>query len=439
MRAPFGIAVAVLVLLASASGGCRGREQAEPAFSAGHPLAMREAGGSASIDRRIGDLQRRLRREPSSPEAWLTLGEEWVRKAREVADPGLYRSAEDCARAALALARDSQRAHRLLGLVLLEDHRFEEARRLAEALVARAPDDPAAHGILSDALLELGRSDEAARAAQRMMDLKPNLPAYVRASYLLWLRGDVEGALESARLAVDSGGEAESRAWARTQAALLRWSRGDLDGADAELERALAEAPEHAAAMVARGRVALSRRDFAAARAWLERAHRRAPLPETAWLLGDARAASGDEAGAREAYDRVVRGGRAVDHRTLALFLATKDRAPEEALRLAEAERTVRDDVYTEDAYAWALYRAGRLAEADRAAREATRLGTPDPRLLWHAGAIRIACGSRREGLALVRRALRLNPEFDLTGAAEARELLALEARGGSVTAGRRP
>ena len=287
---------------------------------------MREAGGSASIDRRIGDLQRRLRREPSSPEAWLTLGEAWVRKAREEADPGLYRSAEDCARAALALARDSQRAHRLLGLVLLEDHRFEEARRLAEALVARAPDDAAAHGVLSDALLELGRTDEAAHAAQRMMDLKPNLPAYVRASYLLWLRGDVAGALESARLAVDAGGEAESRAWARTQAALLRWSRGDLDGADAELERALAEAPEHAAAMVARGRVALSRRDFAAARAWLERAHRRAPLPETAWLLGDARAASGDEAGAREAYDRVIRDGRAVDHRTLALFLATKGR-----------------------------------------------------------------------------------------------------------------
>ena len=71
MRAPFGIAVAVLVLLASASGGCRGREQAEPAFTTGHPLAMREAGGSASIDRRIGDLQRRLRREPSSPDCLL--------------------------------------------------------------------------------------------------------------------------------------------------------------------------------------------------------------------------------------------------------------------------------------------------------------------------------------------------------------------------------
>ena len=61
MRAPFGLVVAVLVLLASASGGCRGRERAEAAFTIRHPLAMREAGGSP-LDRRIGELQQRLRR-----------------------------------------------------------------------------------------------------------------------------------------------------------------------------------------------------------------------------------------------------------------------------------------------------------------------------------------------------------------------------------------
>jgi hypothetical protein len=140
--------------------------------------------------------------------------------------------------------------------------------------------------------------------------------------------------------------------------------------------------------------------------------------PETAWLLGDARAASGDEAGAREAYDRVIRDGRALDHRTLALFLATKGREPEEAVRLAEAERAVRRDVFTEDAYAWALYRAGRIAEADRAAREATRFGTLDPRLLWHAGAIRIAGGARREGWPWRAARCASTPKFDLTGAA---------------------
>jgi Flp pilus assembly protein TadD len=117
----------------------------------------------------------------------------------------------------------------------------------------------------------------------------------------------------------------------------------------------------------------------------------------------------------------VVREGRALDRRTLALFYATKGLEPEEAVRLAEQERTIRDDLYTEDAYAWALYRAGRLEEARAAVDRATALGTPDARLRYHAGAIRLASGERRAGRALIRAALALNPAFDLTGAAEAR------------------
>jgi tetratricopeptide (TPR) repeat protein len=434
------IGLLAVALAQASTAGCRGREQAGPASSEGHALAMRAPAGATPLDRRIGDLQARVRRAPGSPDAWTDLGEAWVRKARVDADPGLYHGAEDAARAALALTPNALRAVLLRGLVLLERHRFEEARALAEDLAGRAPGLAAAHGLLSDALLELGRHEEAEAAAQQMMDAKPNLPAYVRASYLMWLRGDVGGALEAARLAVDAAGDAESSAWARTQAGLVRWHAGDLDGADAELARALADAPEHAPALVAKGRIALSRHDFPAARDLLERAFRRAPLAETAWLLGDARAACGDEGGAEDAYARVVKDGRTSDRRTLALFLATRGGDADEAVRLAEAERLVRDDVYTEDAYAWALYRAGRLDEAERAARAATRLGTPDARLLFHAGAIRMARGERRAGAALVGRALRLNPEFDVAAAAEARRLLAeARARPGTVARARLP
>lgn len=432
--------LASIALVQLSSAGCRVREQEGATLTGGHPLAMRAPGLSTPLDRGIGDLQARLRRAPRSPERWTELGEAWVRKARLDADPGLYRSAEDAARAALALSPGAPRALLLRGLVLLEEHRFEEARALAEELVARAPGLAAADGLLSDALVELGRYEEAAASAQRMMDAKPSLPAYVRASHLLWLGGDVEGATEAARLAVDAAGDAESRAWARTQAGLVRWHAGDLDGADAELVRALANAPEHPAALVAKGRVALSRRDYRGARDLLERAYRRAALPETAWLLGDARAGCGDEAGAHEAYERVLRDGRAFDRRTLALFLATRGRQAEDAVALAEAERGVRDDIYTADAHAWALYRAGRLEEAHRAARAATRLGTPDARLLFHAGAIRLARGERRAGVALLKRALRLNPEFDVAGAAEARQLLSQPARPRTLArAGRLP
>jgi tetratricopeptide (TPR) repeat protein len=415
---PAGFVAAIGLALSACS-----REPEPTSSPERHALAERPPGGSSPADEQIRSLQARLRREPRSPEAWLDLGEAWVVKARRDADPALHRSAEDAALAAQALAPLSPRAVRLRGLALLEDHRFDEARGLLAALLERDPHDATALGLLSDALLDLGRFDEAALAAQRMIELKPNLPAYARAAHLLWLQGDVEAALGTYRLAADAGGDPEARAWVSTQAALVEWHRGRLDAADGLLDRALLDAPDHPAALVARGRVALSRGDSGLALAALERAFLRLPLPETAWLLGDARELAGDEEGAREARERVLRGGRAFDRRTLALFLATKDRDAAEAVRLCEEARRERDDLYTEDTCAWALYRAGRLAEAEAASRKALALGTPDARLLHHAGAIRLARGDR-SGLALVRRALRLNPGFDRTGAAEARRLL---------------
>jgi tetratricopeptide (TPR) repeat protein len=415
-----------LLAAALAAAACRA---APPPLDLSHPLAMRPLAGAAAVPpataRGLTTLQAHVRQAPGSPGAWIALGEGWVRAARAAADPGLYHGADDAAAAALALAPRAPRALSLRGLVLMEGHRFTEAAALGAELTRLAPTFQPGYGLLSDALLELGRFDEAAAAAQRMLDLKPDLPAYSRAAYLLWLQGQVDAALEAARLGVDSGGDAESRAWVRAQAALMRWNRGEAAEAEAELALALVEAPDHPAALAARGRVALSRGRPADALAWLSRAYARSPLPETAWLAGDAAAGAGRGAEADAWYRRVVEGGRALDRRTLALFEATRRDAGAEAVRLAEAERAVRGDVYTEDVRAWALYRAGRLAEADAAAREACRLGTPDARLLFHAGAIRLARGDAAEGAELLRRALALNPAFDANGAAEARRLLA--------------
>jgi tetratricopeptide (TPR) repeat protein len=145
---------------------------------------------------------------------------------------------------------------------------------------------------------------------------------------------------------------------------------------------------------------------------------------ETAWLLGDAREAAGDEKGAEEARAALIKHGRQVDARTLSLFFSTKNRDRAEAVSLAEAEKKVRDDIYTEDALAWALYRKGDLPGARAASDKALALGTKDARLIYHAGAIRIAAGDRPAGEKLVREALKLNPGFDRTGAAEAAKLL---------------
>lgn len=422
----FSIAVVVAAV------GCRKQAPASDAAVAGKNLererflALMKPGGSGPADRMVEQAQARARREPFKAESWVALGHEWVRDARETPRPGFYMNANNSAEAALAIEPGNRAALGLQSLVLLNDHRFEEARRIGQQMVVGNPQDPLGWGILSDAFLELGQIEEANRAAQRMMDLKPNLPSYSRASYLLWLRGDVHGAKESARLAVDSGTnprDPEPRAWQIVQTAMIFWHEGDYPGAEAGFELALKELPGYPPALAGLGRTALSAGNPKRAEELLERAWQASPLIETAWLLGDAREAAGDEKGARESYDRVVRDGSTLDPRTLALFLATKNRDAEQAVQLAAAELNARKDIYTEDTYAWALFRAGRADEARAAIDRATRLGTRDARLFFHAGAIRLATGDRT-GLDLLHRALKMNPGFDRTGAAEALRLV---------------
>jgi tetratricopeptide (TPR) repeat protein len=389
-------------------------------------LALSKSGGTLPLDLEIERLQKNIDAHPQLSDNWVLLGRAWVRKARESSDPGYYLNAKACADVALDLMPSNRAATNLVGIMLINQHKFDEARDLAEQILHKAPMDLMALGTLSDAYLEVGRYDEAITAAQRMMDMKPGLPSYTRASYLAWLRGDEKTALENIHEAIDAGQDRqdpEPRCWAMVQAAMIFWHKGDHPGADAGFKVALKECSDYPPALVGRGRVALGDGDFARAREALEPAFKESPLAETAWLLGDARAGDGDAKGADEAYAQVVKIGRTADLRTLALFWATKDREHEEALRLVEAEKKVRDDIYTEDTLAWALYRLGRFADARAASEKASALGTKDARLLYHAGAIKIAAGDKAAGEKLVKEALALNPKFDVTGSAEARKL----------------
>ncbi|WP_224366467.1 tetratricopeptide repeat protein [Hyalangium versicolor] len=428
----------IMVLLAALTGCKEKQESAAPTAQAAPAtkearddnrlLALASPGGQTAVDQQIRQLQEQVLRSPEKVEMWLALGQEWIRKARGTGDPGYYLNAGACAEVALKLSPDQQLALSLKGMVLLNAHRFADARTFAETALKQDADDALALGVLSDANLELGDFEGAAAAAQRMMDLKPNLPAYGRAAHLRWLQGDAAAAKQFYRMAIDAGGDsrdAEPLAWMIVQTAMLFWHEGDVEGAEAGFDTALGKLEGYPPALMGKARVALARGEARRAVELLERAQAQSPLAETAWLLGDAREAAGDVQGAQAAYAEVTRLGKQGDHLTLALFLATKDREPGEALRLAQAEHGARPNVYVEDAYSWALYRAGKLTEARSASDRARALGTKDPRLQFHAGAIRLAQGETAEGLALLKQALSLNPEFDVSGANEARKLLA--------------
>jgi tetratricopeptide (TPR) repeat protein len=319
--------------------------------------------------------------------AWVAVGHALVRLARTESRPELYVHAVQCSERALQVQPNDPNAQHLAGVVLLNDHRFAEARALAQQLIARDADDVFAYGLLSDAALELGEVPVAVDAAQRMLDLKPSLLSYGRAAHLRWLTGDAQGATELYRLAIAAGlhlPDREPSAWMITEAARVFMHAGDLAGADAGFDAALREVPEYAPALQGKGRVALLRGDARAAAGLLERAQKKDGLVETTWLLGDAYAKLGDGARATAQYARVERDGEAHDPRMLALFYAERGERLERALSLARAELKARADAYSHDVLALALFRAGKHEEARAHMRQALALGTPDVRFSAH-------------------------------------------------------
>ena len=370
--------------------------------------------------------QSRVRLLPKETDEWVALGRAWMRVARESHDSGFGLNARASAEIAAGLAPEATGPRALEASVLLDEHRFGEARELALDVLRTSKDDETALSVACDASLELGRFDEAVELTQRLADQKPGLAASSRIAWIRWLAGDVPGSLTALAEAESMGSPRDPQplAWCLAQDAHVRWLSGDLVGARAAATNALRLDGRQVQALVTNARVALAESHPREALAALDAARAVFPSAEIAWLRGDAHHAAGDETSASASWDEAVLRGRQGDRRTLGLFLSTKNRDGAEAVTALEAERAGRGEPITMDALAWALYRTSRLVEARAASDDATRHGTLDPTFLYHRGAILIAQGEREEGERLVRQALAINPAFDATGAGEARALV---------------
>jgi tetratricopeptide (TPR) repeat protein len=373
----------------------------KPAGSLGvDPCAVALAGedGATAEDGEIARLREEARTAADAVPALERLGWTYVEKARLSYDQGFYRLAEQA-----ALCMDEKRpgtpeALLLRGHVYHNLHRFKEGEAVARRLVAMRG-DPFDWGLLGDVLMEQGKLDEAVPAYQTMVDAKPGLQAYSRAAHVRWLKGDLAGATQIMRMAAEAGSprNRESVAWAYSRLAMYELQGGDAAAADSAVDQALFFADGYAPALLARGYLLLSAGKAADAVGPLDRAARENPLPEYQWALAEALRAAGLDARAAQVEAAMMRAGAEEDPRTFSLFLATRGEQVDTALRLARRELDRREDVFTQDALAWALAAAGRPEEARQRMQLALAQGTRDARLFYHAGVIAGMVGHKHE------------------------------------------
>jgi tetratricopeptide (TPR) repeat protein len=381
----------------------------------------------AEVDR----LQAAVQADPLDADAQRELGQALLQLIRETLDPSLYEPAEHALRESDRLQPDDGRTLTSLGALQLGRHEFADALRTGRRAVRLSPGLLAAHGVTVDALVELGRYEEAERAAARMFAVGEDLGSLARLSYLRELHGDLKAARTlMARAAGEPGAPPENRAFALSVLGTLeRWT-GDPAAARAAYQQALQLVPGHPPSQAGLARLAIGAGDLEQAEARLQQAAGVVPLPEYVIALGEVQAARGDQAAARQSFElagaeiELFRANGVVVDLDLALFEADHG-DPVRALDLARAAYAATPTTRAADAVGWALHRAGRDEEAGRWTAKALRLGTRDPLLRFHAGAIEAALGDAKAARADLESALSTDPGFSATGAAEARELLA--------------
>jgi tetratricopeptide (TPR) repeat protein len=406
------------------------------------PFAAVKAPSWSTTDRSLTQLQEQLKSRPDDPLAavrYAQLGSLYLQKVRETGDPSYYGKAEAVLQKSLELAPNNPLALLGMGGLALSRHDFAGGKEWGQRALEQAPRSYVAYGIIGDAETELGRYDEAVDALQQMIDLRPDQTSYSRVSYARELHGDIPNAIVAMQQAIDAGApRAEGTNWSRIQLGNLYFNSGDLDSAEYQYRASLHFLPDYVHGLAGLAKVAAARGDLKEAAAQYERALAIMPWPEYAIALGDVYRAMGNTAAAKKQDDLVrvitqLQRAAGVDvDLEMALFEA--DHAADApslaaALENARAEYARRPSVHAADVLAWTLYRAGQADDALPYAREALRLGSKDPMMLFHAGAIASAAAQPIEAKGYLEAALGQNPQFSVRYAPEAKQLLSHVAR----------
>lgn len=325
------------------------------------------------------------------------LGALHLQRAREGGGWEDYRTAESYARHSLArrINRNGASAVTLVN-ALLAQHRFVEARDVATTLATREWDIPEYRALLGEVAMELGDDRVADSMFRSVWDQRTTLSLAPRVARWLELTNHVREARQLLERARDEALArrniaSETKAWYELRLGDLELRAGNLRRAERAFRNGLRIEPGDPRLFAAMSRLAMARQNPRDAIRWGEQSIGMQLDPATLGLLGDAYAALGDTAKANE-YLRTLEVSVATQpgafHRAWALHLLDNGLRVETVLAKATEELRERRDVYGYDLMAWALFKSGRLPEAQVMMLRALRFSTPDPVLTQHAQAI---------------------------------------------------
>lgn len=404
---------------------------ADQRSSSSHAAAQEET----PAQQRIGAAKLQIETNLKKVQAYNELALGFLLRARETADPSYLKDADSALAQGLELDSTDFQLQRTQVALMLSRHEFPQARERATVLHHRTPDDVMTYGYIAEAEIALGNYTEAETNAQWMLNLRPNnIPGLLIGARLRTLYGDTHGAIEFLNLAYSetSPTEVEDLVWIANQIASIQIESGQMEAATQTLERAEQLFPHYPYTMENLARVRMGQnRANDAVQLW-----KQATLidhdPHAFCELARAQEAAGLAKEARATYaefeELASAPGTATDNSKLDLILmyAGSPATAPNALKLGEQEIAARQDVWTLDAYAWALYANAKYQDADAAVQKAIAVGVQNARIFDHAGHIAQKLNLSADATKYFELSAQTDPSSDY--AADARKSVSLAA-----------
>jgi tetratricopeptide (TPR) repeat protein len=360
--------------------------------------AIAEQAMRLKTDERIKLYDSLTQAKPENLHYQVLLAGAYIQKMRETTDFGYIDRAAKVLDRVLGADSGNYEALRLRTEIELERHNFKQAATYSKQLLQTGPGDSWNWGTLGDAYIELGDYDQAVDAYQKMMNLRPDLSSYNRAAHYRFLTNDLTGAIEIMKRAIESGStSAENIAWCWVELGAYYVKAARLADAEYAYTNALRTFPNYHPAYAGLGKVHMAQSKDAEAIANFLRAQSIVPMPDYAAALYDLYSRTGRPSEAKqqmatiEAIDALGKATGEKANRNLAIIYADHGWHLDRALQLANAELEFRQDIYTYDALAWALYKNARYDDASKAMEKAMKLHTPEPSFAMHAKKIQEA------------------------------------------------
>ena len=364
------------------------------AFAAAQDTTSVATAGLSPAEQSIAEARTAISEKPAEYAGYNLLAAALVRRAQETSSVAFYSQAEDVVKKSLELAPNNFDGEKVQVSILLGEHQYQAALEGAKALNQRMPDDVMVYGLLTDANVALGNYKDAEDSAQWMLNLRPgNLPALIRAAGLRELFGENEGSYELVQLAYQSTPPTDipARAALLAQMGRLRFASGNIDSAEKLFQQALTVSPGDPAALGNLAELRIAQKRYPEAVTLLQQRYRSVPRPANLYRLAEAIQLAGQESEAKKAFTEFERQALQESdkkdnaNRELIFYYADHAQQPAKALKIAQLEFAWRRDVYTLDAYGWALHVNGQDAEASKQINAALAVGIRDAKFFLHA------------------------------------------------------